>query len=76
LIVEDGERAAVEGTFTGTHTGTLAAPQGEIPATGRTIELPYVDVFEARAGRIAAHRVYYDQMVMLSQLGLAPAPAA
>jgi steroid delta-isomerase-like uncharacterized protein len=77
-ITEDGDRVIVEGAYTGTHTGPMASPQGEVPPTGRTLNLPYCDVFEVIAGRIATHRVYYDQMAFAAQLGLLPeaAPAS
>ncbi|HEX8221991.1 MAG TPA: ester cyclase [Chloroflexia bacterium] len=73
--VEQGNTLAVEGTFTGTHTGPLLTPAGEVPPTGRSIELPYIDIFTAEGGLLVTHRVYYDQITMLSQLGLMPAPA-
>lgn len=74
--VESGDMVAIEGTFTGTHTGPLASPQGEIPPTGRAFVLPYMELFEVRGGRIVSHHIYYDQMSFLGQLGLLPQPAA
>src|SRR5258708_22315428 len=35
--IEAGDRIAIQGVYTGTHTGPLASPQGEVPATGRTL---------------------------------------
>lgn len=75
-VIEDGNRVVVEGRYTGTHTGPLMTPQGEVPATGRKLDLPYADVFEVEAGRIVRHRTYYDQMDFAQQLGLVPEPAA
>ncbi len=74
--IEDGSMAVAEGNYTGTHTGEMAAPQGTIPPTGRTIDIPYATVFEARDGRIAAHRAYWDNATFMTQLGLMPAPGA
>jgi ketosteroid isomerase-like protein len=68
-----GETVAVEGRFTGTFTAPLATPQGEVPPTGRTIDVPYADFFTVRDGRIIAHRVYYDQVQLGMALGLMPA---
>jgi ketosteroid isomerase-like protein len=34
------------------------------------------DVITVRDGRITSHRVYYDQLAFLSQLGLVPEAAA
>jgi steroid delta-isomerase-like uncharacterized protein len=74
-IIESGDRVVVEGTYSGTHTGPLGTPQGEVPPTGRTLKLPLCDVFEVAAGRITRIRAYYDQMTIAAQLGLLPAPA-
>lgn len=71
--VENGEVVAIQGRFTGTHTGTLVSPQGEIPASGNSIELHFADFFRLDGGLVAEHRVYYDQMELLGQLRLAPA---
>jgi steroid delta-isomerase-like uncharacterized protein len=74
-ITESGSRVAVEAVYSGTHTGSLPTPQGEVPATGRTLSLPYCAVMEVVAGRIASHHVYYDQASFAAQLGLVPQPA-
>src|SRR5690348_12381964 len=73
--LEAGNTVAVQGRFTGTHTAPLVGPQGEVPPTGNRIELHFADFFTLEDGLIAEHRVYYDQLEMLGQLGLAPAPA-
>lgn len=70
--VESGDTIIVEGSFTGTNTGPMMGPGGEMPATGRALDLPYCDVFEVRDGKIVAHRVYYDQVAFMKQLGLMP----
>jgi len=74
-VIEAGSRAVVEGVYTGTHTGPLATPHGEVPATGRTLRLPICLVLETDAGRITSNHVYYDQMTFAAQLGLLPEPA-
>lgn len=74
LFIEEGNRLMVEGVHTGTHTGVLAMPNGELPPTGKSLVLPYSDIFEAAAGRIVGHRVYWDEMTFAVQLGLMPAP--
>lgn len=74
--IESGDTVAVEARFTGTHTAPLASPQGEIPATGRSLDLPFVDLFRFEGGLIASHHVYYDQMTFMVQLGLMPEPPA
>jgi ketosteroid isomerase-like protein len=73
--VEDGHRVVVEGRFTGTHTGPLHTPAGEIPPTGRPMVLPFADDFRVVDGKVAEHRIYFDAAGMLAQLGLMPTPA-
>ena len=72
--IEEGETAVAEGHYTGTHTGTLAGPMGEVPATGKSVDVPFTTVIQARSGRIAAHRAYWDNMSFVMQLGLMPPP--
>ena len=75
LIVE-GDLVAEEGRYTGTHTGTWRNPDGaEIPATGRSLDFRFSAIFRVDDGKIASIRLYYDQLEVLSQLGLIPAPA-
>ena len=53
------------------------APNGQvIPATGRSLSVPYADVFEVEGDRITSDRLYFDQVELLTQLGLMPDPAA
>jgi steroid delta-isomerase-like uncharacterized protein len=72
--VEDDERAVAEGRFTGTHTGTMSTPMGELSPTGRSVDLPFTTVFEVRDGKITAHRAYWDNATFMMQLGLMPQP--
>jgi ketosteroid isomerase-like protein len=73
--VESGDVVVVEGRFTGTHTGPLDTPTGQIPATGRPMVLPFADLFRVVDGKIAEHRIYFDTVGMLAQLGLMPGSA-
>jgi steroid delta-isomerase-like uncharacterized protein len=73
-FVESGDVVVVEGRFTGTNTGPLDTPAGQLPATGQPMELVFADVFRTADGRITEHRIYYDVMSMLGQLGLLPTP--
>ena len=72
---EDGDTVLVEGVYTGTQTGDLVGPGGTIPATGRSFRLPYLDIFQARDGKFVSHRIYWDNLALLTQLGVVPAPA-
>jgi steroid delta-isomerase-like uncharacterized protein len=73
-VVVSGETVAVEARFVGTFTGPLASPDGEVPPTGRSFELPFADFFRFHDGRVVEHHVYYDQLAFMSGLGIASAP--
>lgn len=72
-IVPAGDTVAVELRAVGTHTGPLASPAGEVPATGRDISLRVANLLTVNADdRVTSVHVYFDQVEMLEQLGLLP----
>jgi predicted ester cyclase len=71
-VLQDGDRFALEGSWSGTHTGPLAGPGGELPATGRSVTVPFCAAGTLRNGRLATVSIYLDQLAMLTQLGLVP----
>ena len=63
----------VEGNFTGTHTGPMEGPGGEIqPATNEAVRVPICFVARVENGKLAEVHEYNDQLGFLAQLGLAP----
>jgi quinol monooxygenase YgiN/predicted ester cyclase len=71
-IHTDDRGGAVEGRLTGTHTGTLRGPAGEIAATNQTVDTPFSSIYEIGDGKITSVHLFYDQMELLTQLGVAP----
>ncbi|MBI4299836.1 MAG: ester cyclase [Chloroflexi bacterium] len=69
-LIETGDRLVVEFIARGTHSGPLAGPGGQIPPTGKRIELRGCDVFHFKDGKIYRRHMYYDGATMLRQLGL------
>jgi ketosteroid isomerase-like protein len=67
--------AVEEGTFTGTHIGVLHGPAGDVPPTGRSVAVDYIQVLRFRDGKQISFNLMYDQLQILEQLGLIPAPA-
>jgi|SRR5215207_3919788 len=60
------DTAVMEGVYAGTNTGTF----GPFPATGRTVALPWANVYRFDAqGRIVSVNAYIDQVTLLTQLG-------
>jgi steroid delta-isomerase-like uncharacterized protein len=56
--------------------GTQDGPLGPFPATGRRFALPLCELwhFDPR-GRVVGGDLYYDQVSLLTQLGLMPQPS-
>ncbi|MBV9610896.1 MAG: ester cyclase [Acidobacteriaceae bacterium] len=68
--------AVEEGTFTGMHKSVLKSPTGDIPATGRHLSIPYIQVLRFRDGKHVSFNLMFDRLAMLEQLGLFPAASA
>lgn len=68
--VVSGDTAVTESTFAGTHTGTLTTPQGDIPATGRTVQGRQVAVQRVRDGQVWSEHLYFDQLDLIGALGV------
>jgi ketosteroid isomerase-like protein len=69
-ISMDSKTAYFSWTMKGTHTGRIDPP-GLTP-TGRSVELPGVDEYRFRDGKLAHYVGYYDRYSLLHQLGLMP----
>lgn len=69
-----GNHVIVEGVFTGTHNGTLKTPMGDVPATGRKVKGDYVQIFNVDRGLIKSAHLTFDQVQLMTQLGLTPTP--
>ena len=67
--------AVEEGTFSGTHNGVLRTPTGDIPATGRSVSLDYIQVLRFCDGKHVSFNLMFDRLLMLEQLDLTPAAA-
>ena len=70
-----GDWVAQEFTFEGTHEGTLSGPAGEVPATHRRLNGRGVQIFRVENDTVVDTRLYFDQVQILTQLGLMPEPA-
>ena len=73
VLFADGEHVVEQARYVGTHTGPLRNPNGVVvPATGKPFDFPFVGIFHVQGGKIRAIRIYYDQIELLTQLGLIP----
>jgi steroid delta-isomerase-like uncharacterized protein len=63
LVVGDGQ-AALEADFVGTHTGEFLG----IPATGKSVQVPYCVVYDLRDDKLVALRAYIPMDLFTQQL--------
>lgn len=66
-LLQSGDFVTAHWRMTGTNTASLMA---ELPATGKSIDLPGCTIFEVRDGLIVHAWLYTDRMTMFRQLGL------
>ena len=67
----DGQLTAVEGRLTGTHTGILRTPDGEVPPTGRSVQIRWMGMYETRGDDLVVEHLYFDSAEFLTPLGVA-----
>jgi steroid delta-isomerase-like uncharacterized protein len=70
--VASGDKAALEVTWKGTHTGPLTTAAGTIPASGKSQETPAGYFFTFHGGKITESRHYFDSLTLLEQIGAQP----
>jgi steroid delta-isomerase-like uncharacterized protein len=69
--IDAGQTVVSTFTAVGTHDG----PLGPFPATGKGFALPLCEMWHFDAGgRVVGGDLYYDQVSLLTQLGLMPQP--
>jgi steroid delta-isomerase-like uncharacterized protein len=66
---EDGNTLITEGTYTGTHSGDLVSPEQTLPASGNSFSFRYVDMMTFKGDKIVDHRIYWDNLAFMMQLG-------
>ena len=71
MLIAEGDKVATYATYSGTLTG----PMGEFQPTGKSAESKFISIFRIDEGRIAELWVEWDNLAMLTQLGLLPQEA-
>ncbi|MDB2606268.1 ester cyclase [Zobellia sp.] len=65
-IMTEGNKVLIQARLNGTHSGEFNG----IPATGRSIDLPFAIRYTMENGLIADHWLIADQMLLMEQLGV------
>ena len=68
MLVAEGDLVAFWCTYTGTHTGQM----GPFPPTGKSANLDFSGVHRLENGKVVETWVTWDNVTILSQLGLFP----
>jgi steroid delta-isomerase-like uncharacterized protein len=71
FLIAEGDMVAGYGTYSGTNTGSW----GDMPATGESFDLKNLSIFRIEDGMIAEQWVEWDNIALLTQLGLFPPPS-
>ena len=70
-MIAEGDQVAVKCRLIGTHQGEYNG----IPATGKSVDVPFHITYRIKDGKIVDHWMVMDSMVFLQQLGLVPQQA-
>jgi steroid delta-isomerase-like uncharacterized protein len=68
--IAEGDKVVTRWTATGTHTGELMG----IPATGKQVTMKGIDITRFSGGKNVEDWGQFDQMGLMQQLGVIPAP--
>jgi len=72
LVLVSGNHVVCAGHMAGTNTGALVSPEGELPPTGRRVNIRMAFILRVRPdGQIEEDQTYFDEAEFLQQLGLA-----
>ena len=75
-VIAVGEKVIQRQTATGTHLGELRLPfTGIVPPTGKHFQVQQIHIYTLANGKIVEHRAIRDDLGMLQQLGIVPAPS-
>jgi predicted ester cyclase len=69
-MIAEGDQVAVRGKMLGTHNGHLMG----IPPTGKQVSVPLIIIYRVAGGKIVSHHMNADQLGLMQQLGVIPAP--
>jgi steroid delta-isomerase-like uncharacterized protein len=69
-IRQAGDTVVCEFRGTGTHDGVFHTPMGDIPPTGKKVDVEFCDVMRLDRDRIVQIKTYFDSATFAKQLGV------
>ncbi len=73
-VIVKGDKIAARFTVTGTNTGPMSMPFGELPPTGKQVRFTGIGIDRVQNGKIAEELVVYNVLDMMLQLGFTLTP--
>jgi predicted ester cyclase len=67
-ILAEGDKVAIRARLRGTHGGTFAG----LAPTGKTVEAPFIAIYELAEGRVTDFWIQIDTLSLMQQLGARP----
>ncbi len=71
-VIAQDDKVVGRLTVSGTHTGQFLT----LPPTGKQVRYEVIDIVRVADGRVVEHWGVADQLTMLQQLGVVPAPGS
>ena len=71
-LIAEGDKVVIRQTWSGTQKGEFMG----VPPTGKSISINVIDIIRIAEGQFVEHWGVMDQMAMMQQLGVMPAPGA
>ena len=68
-VIAEGEMVAFRLTLNGTQKRPFVTPAGELPATGKSVELSVLNMMRLQDGKVAEHWIEFDSASLMQQLG-------
>lgn len=72
FMIAEGDKVMAHITMTGTNTGAM----GNMPPTGKSFSIEGIDIITIKDGKAAERWGFFDNMKMMTQLGMMPEPGA
>jgi predicted ester cyclase len=70
-LIAEGDKVVLRGVLRGAHTGEFFG----IPPTGKVVEISGIHILTIKNGRVTEHWANNDDLKLMQQLGVMPAPA-
>ena len=69
-VLGEGDKVVTRGSWKGTHKGPFMG----IPATGKQVDVKFIDMWRIESGKAVENWVQMDMLGLMQQLGVVPAP--